>query len=537
MRNLLLALVISLSLAHPALKASNYYVSTTGNNMQAGTFSNPWKTIQYGLDSAHAGDTVFIRAGEYNEQVVSHRSGTASNRIVLCGYPNEQVIIDGTGVSGVNNGLIITNSFITLKNIEVRDWTDTGVWIYGNIDSITVLDCKVHNCPFCLSLSDGVHNFLIDNALIYDFGPPSGGGNGFGFSVEPNGVPCYNGLITNSKSYHELDTTANNDGFALGHHDVSNITFRNCETYDVFDGFDVSGHNVLLEQCSAHHITNGDGAYKLWPDSITLVNCIGYHSTSNVQLDYDGRTAIANLFNCTFHDAIGLGYNIWIENSTTSHLNMYNCIVSGGDNRGFTFEQSSYSNYSGDYNIFQNDDTVRAISTLSIDISIAQIQSGVWNSLSSQDLHSIALVSSASLFINDNGAAPDLHLKAGSEAINTGTSAHAPQSDYTGCLRNDGHPDIGAYEYGCFTSGINATSKSPKSFLIFPNPVTEVITIKLNNAIPCKRYNIFEHSGKQVLSGKITNEITTVDISKLSNGIYLLTVDELRGQSFEVINK
>ena len=101
MKKLLLLVIISTALQ--TLKASNYYVSTSGNDAQTGSFSTPWKTIQHGLDLAQSGDTVFIRGGEYNEQLFSQRDGSAGGKIVLCGYQNEQVIIDGTGVAA-NNG-------------------------------------------------------------------------------------------------------------------------------------------------------------------------------------------------------------------------------------------------------------------------------------------------------------------------------------------------------------------------------------------------------------------------------------------------
>jgi len=529
-----LMLLILICFAFSNLKASNYFVSTTGNDANTGSFSNPWKSIQHGLDMAQAGDTVFIRGGEYNEQLFSQRDGTANARIVLCGFQNEQVIIDGTG-TGANNGLQITHSYISLINIEVRDWADTGIWIYGNIGFISVLNCKVHDCPYCLSLSDGVHDFFVDNTLTYNFGPASGGGDGFGFSCEPNGVPCYNGLITNCKSYNGLSELANNDGFALGHHDVSNITFRNCETYNVFDGFDISGYNILLDRCSAHDIPNGDGAYKIWPDSVTLINCIGYHATSIVQLDYDGRNATANLFNCTFHDAIGGGYNIWIENPTTSHLNMYNCIISGGDNRGFTFEQDLFTNYNGDYNIFQNDDSTRVISTNTQDLSPSQIQSGAWTTLSGQDAHSIAFVGSETLFLDDNGVLPNLHLKTGSPAINSGTNLHAPPVDYSNCLRDDGLIDIGAYEYGCTGQGFNIIPVLQKNLMIFPYPANETLTIRADAESFGMDYTINDGTGRNVLTGKISGENTTVGINQLSAGMYLLQVGDGNKQAFKVI--
>lgn len=520
--NVFMCCVMLLSLN--GLQAANYFVSPAGNNNNSGSMASPWKTIQKGLDIAQPGDTIFIRAGEYNESVYSQRDGSPNARIVLSSYQNEAVYIDGTG-TGANNGVNITHSYYTLQKLDIRDWTDTGLWIYGNIGFFSVLNCRVHDCPYCLSLSDGTHDFVVGGCEMYNFGPASGGGDGFGFSCEPNGIPCYNGLITNCKSYHGRSIAANNDGFALGHQDVSNITFFKCETYDVFDGFDVSGHNILLDRCSAHDITNGDGAYKLWPDSITMVNCIGYHSGSIMQLDYDGRNAVANVYNCTFHDATGGGYNIWIENSNTSRLNLFNCIVSGGDNRGLVFEQNNFSNYNGDYNIFQNDDTARVISTNTIDLSPAQIQAGQWTTMTGgQDSHSIVLVGSASVFINDNGIAPDLHLKSGSPAINAGLLSSAPSNDYSGCLRDDGFPDIGAFEFNCTPSqGLWMPSSSP--IRIYPNPANDYIRIN-GDILANTLLEIYTLTGEKVRSQALSPGLgeTEIGLPRLITGIYRVCV-------------
>ena len=87
-----------------------------------------------------------------------------------------------------------------------------------------------------------------------------------------------------------------------------------------------------------------------------LINCIGYNSGgSNVELDWDQEPGVTTLINCTFFNAET--FSIWIENAADT-LEMYNCIMAGGDNIGLTFEQQGVDNYRGDYNIFHNDNPV-----------------------------------------------------------------------------------------------------------------------------------------------------------------------------------
>ena len=62
----------------PSRSGITYYVSTAGNDNNAGTLSSPWRTIQKAANTVKAGDTVQVRAGTYNEIVTMKTSGNAS---------------------------------------------------------------------------------------------------------------------------------------------------------------------------------------------------------------------------------------------------------------------------------------------------------------------------------------------------------------------------------------------------------------------------------------------------------------------------
>jgi hypothetical protein len=72
-----------------------YYVAPTGTDSNPGTQSQPWQTIQKAADTLVAGDTVYVRAGTYEEQVIPLNSGSAGNYITYAAYPGETVTIDG----------------------------------------------------------------------------------------------------------------------------------------------------------------------------------------------------------------------------------------------------------------------------------------------------------------------------------------------------------------------------------------------------------------------------------------------------------
>lgn len=82
-----------------------YYVSTSGNDINPGTLSKPWKTIKKALNTLRAGDTLVIRGGQYNGITAGwyfKNSGNATQPITVTNFPGEQVVlrITTTTISG-----------------------------------------------------------------------------------------------------------------------------------------------------------------------------------------------------------------------------------------------------------------------------------------------------------------------------------------------------------------------------------------------------------------------------------------------------
>ena len=122
-----------------AAYATTYYVSTSGNDNNAGTSGSPFRTIQKGVDTANAGDTIEVAAGTYREKVVfnSEDGGTPGAPVTLHGASG--AIIDASNAnadsltwtlqSGYNGGVYRaslgynTNCvFVNDKAILEVDW-------------------------------------------------------------------------------------------------------------------------------------------------------------------------------------------------------------------------------------------------------------------------------------------------------------------------------------------------------------------------------------------------------------------------------
>jgi Plastocyanin len=84
------------------------------------------------------------------------------------------------------------------------------------------------------------------------------------------------------------------------------------------------------------------------------------------------------------------------------------------------------------------------------------------------------------------------------------------------------------------TTGI-AESVIPVSYTVYPNPFTDFLTITTRNNLAGTQYFITDQAGRQITNGKLTDDTTPVDISRLSPGIYLIQIAGQRRLSFKVI--
>jgi len=79
----------------PTPDLDTYYVSNNGNDSNAGSESDPWKTIQHAANKAEAGNTVIIKPGIYKEYVKLKKSGTADAYITFKGEDRDGVVLQG----------------------------------------------------------------------------------------------------------------------------------------------------------------------------------------------------------------------------------------------------------------------------------------------------------------------------------------------------------------------------------------------------------------------------------------------------------
>ena len=156
-----------------ALAASDYYVDNAGNaecrdDPSYGSESNPWCTITFGVNQIAAGDTVYVKAGTYNENLyISGLVGSENEVTHILAYPGHEVILRG---NGINTGRvkITESSYLTFEGFKVTNYNQ-GIFVEGGSDHITIRNCTV----FAVG-QDAIHvrqnssYILLEGNTIYD---------------------------------------------------------------------------------------------------------------------------------------------------------------------------------------------------------------------------------------------------------------------------------------------------------------------------------------------------------------------------------
>ena len=82
-----------------ACPAAEYWVSTDGDDAWPGSRQKPFRSIQHGAQAMQAGDTLFVQAGRYEENVsvTADQSGAPGKWLTICAAPgDEREVVVGT---------------------------------------------------------------------------------------------------------------------------------------------------------------------------------------------------------------------------------------------------------------------------------------------------------------------------------------------------------------------------------------------------------------------------------------------------------
>lgn len=150
------------------VQAADYFIdSGKGSDSSPGSKYAPWQTIAKANMRLQAGDTVFIRAGNYEETIRPVNSGQPGKYITYTAYNGEDVVIGGDITYGAD---LSNRAWVKIDGLQFTD--TTNFWIQFNPNGNYNF---VANCDFS-SIGDTMgwaglymryanHNKIINNKL------------------------------------------------------------------------------------------------------------------------------------------------------------------------------------------------------------------------------------------------------------------------------------------------------------------------------------------------------------------------------------
>ena len=135
---ILLFLIVKLSV----INSTVWFIAPNGLDINPGTWDHPLSTIQKAQEIVSAGDTVYIRGGEYliTESQISRveqnlfacisyldKSGLPGMRINYWAYPGENPVFDFSEVKPANQRVV--GIWVTANWVHIRGMEMTGVQV------------------------------------------------------------------------------------------------------------------------------------------------------------------------------------------------------------------------------------------------------------------------------------------------------------------------------------------------------------------------------------------------------------------------
>jgi hypothetical protein len=219
------------------------YVSTSGNDANAGTQSAPFRSIKQALSRLKPGNTLYIRGGTYYEVLESHNgtkfpSGTSwSTPVRIAAYNGEQVMLNGTisiGKASPPTQYLIFDRI----NIDATNYYD-GISLNGGSHQIRFQNLEIKNPNYngiILSDFDGgsTHNEFLNLNIHHTGRSSQGHGMYIGTSYNlvdgcdvhdnyKNGVSIYNGYNQSSNFNIVRNSQFRHNAVSFGHAGAINV--------------------------------------------------------------------------------------------------------------------------------------------------------------------------------------------------------------------------------------------------------------------------------------------------------------------------
>ena len=162
----------------PPSTGKAFYVSaSSGNDVNPGTLTAPWKTLQKAFNTLQPGQTAYLRGGTYGAFCTTNtfsRAGTLASPITVAGYPYERAVIHGQ--------IRLDGSYFRLTHV-VAEGPTCGTWgattqqgdnmillTPGLTHHVEVSSTEVYHGGWHAGISAGGDDIWILNNYVHDNG-------------------------------------------------------------------------------------------------------------------------------------------------------------------------------------------------------------------------------------------------------------------------------------------------------------------------------------------------------------------------------
>jgi hypothetical protein len=502
-----------------------------GNKIVVAKSGSAYASVQTGVTTANAGDTVLVKEGIYNEVVSFPKSGSdISGYITLMGESG--TILDGTGKGKI--GISISGkNYIRVIGMEVQNFigsgTPMGIYVDGSSNNLEIKNNKVHNIENATGNAHGIafygnnataiSNILVDGNEIRNckLGQSASmvlNGNVTNFTVSNNIVHDNDNIGIDFIGFEGTCPTTSFDQARNGiciNNTVYNISSKTNSTYGgerSADGIYVDGgKNIVIER---NRIFNCDIGIELASEHL------GKNTQDiTVRNNFISGAFQANILAGGYDAKRGNAVNITIVNNTTYQGNggelalQFNCNnIVVKNNIFYAKPNQSYLQNWGNYNLNV---------TVNNNIYYGESPSspGDWADTNAKYVNPQLI----------NGAA-NMHIGSSSPAVNTGidlgnNSNGTPISgtfDIDNAARIVGNKiDIGADEYEI----PNVIVQNPDEYgiIIYPSPAKNII-ISMPQIGKQSTITICNITGKELINQQLKINETDIDINNLTCGVY-----------------
>jgi len=260
--------------------SADYYVAKNGNDTNPGTESHPWKTIQKAASTLRPSDTVYVKAGTYNESIVIKRSGSnESSRIVFSAYPGHTPVLDGKGKVSKWRGVIYSNAgnvnYITIDGFEIKNSIAYGIRI-DDCHHWIITNCNIHNVG-----EDGFLGVYTNNTLVQNNKVHNTGWNGISIMGGGNNIIEYNDIYDNKEhcgfqfitNHTDRDTSFYSNNIARFNRVSGNrhgCYFRNQKSMKIYGNYIYN--NTANNGYAGIFLHNGDGSSSSFDSNSEIYN-------------------------------------------------------------------------------------------------------------------------------------------------------------------------------------------------------------------------------------------------------------------------